>query len=148
MKELSIGVEIHETEKAIHRYIDSCVGPYFSNGLTGAEGMIMLYIFGHADREIGSQDIINAFRINKSSVSEVLSSLQKKGLIELNQSDGDKRRKTIDLTPEGENLRLRLEKEFLEVNRYVERGFSEEEANQLRSYLERIRVNCGGEGKV
>jgi len=143
MKTFPLGVEIKSTAKSIHHLVDQILAPKLRKELTGVEGMVMIYLFGHTDRELGPQDIISFFQINKSSTSELLTNLEKKGLIVLSKSDADKRRKIIDLTSAGEEMRNRFERDIIDVNLEIEKGFSEEELTQLRGFLQRIRTNCG-----
>ena len=91
---------------------------------------------GHAARTIG---------IDKAAVSRALQRLEQSGLARAEIPDGDERRKTWSLTPEGTALHARVLPGALERQRALLAGFSPDEVQQLSDFLSRMLDNLDRE---
>ena len=67
--------------------------------------------------------------------------LEKQGLVTKQMSETDNRFNLVELTDEGKTIVQQGIQIFDEIENAAAAGFTEEEKEQLRSYLERIRLN-------
>ena len=67
--------------------------------------------------------------------------LEKQGLITKQMSETDNRFNHVELTDEGKTIVQQSFLIFDEIENAAAAGFTEEEKEQFRSYLERIRLN-------
>ena len=67
--------------------------------------------------------------------------LEKQGLVTKQMSETDNRYNCVELTAEGKEIVQQGIQIFEEIEDAAAAGFSEEEKEQFRSYLERVRLN-------
>lgn len=97
MKNKKIGRDIHIVSNKIKRKMDAAVHQF---GITHTQFHIMHYIYLQ-DRAVYQKDIENAFNLRRSTVSKILSLLEKKELIAKQSVETDARLKQIALTDKG-----------------------------------------------
>lgn len=137
----SIGYTIRHTSNSIKNYIDQILNERMKDSLTGIEGMTMAFIFRHKREVITARDIMSHSRVNKSTTSETLSGLVKKGYIEMKPYKKDRRVKIIVLTKLGEKINAQFDEIFVEINARIENGLTEEDKANIFHYLEVINEN-------
>lgn len=96
-----IGKDIHKVSNKIRRQIDQIASKY---DLTHSQYAIIVYIIKNKDRDVFQRDIEDEFSIRRSSVSAILSHLEKKGYIERNTVLHDARLKKITATSKAEKV--------------------------------------------
>jgi len=88
---------------------------------------------GASQRELGDE-----LDLDRSTVADLVSRLQRRGLLQRERHDGDRRRNTVELTDAGreqvEELRPRVEA----VEHVLTDGLSPEDRRELRSLLMRV----------
>lgn len=142
MKSRPIGQDIHVTSTAIESYIDQKMMDTGDWPLTGIEGMTLAFL-AEKGEGITMKEVMDHFHIVKSTASQTLSGLVKKGMIELKEDKTDKRKKIINLTKEGRTKQHDLDHRMDQMNQIIEKDFSEEERKTLHTLLEKIRMNLG-----
>ncbi len=85
--------------------------------------------------------ISQAICLDSSTVTGILSRMEKKGLIERVHSETDRRMVNIRIMPAGAALRPAIEKAIREANEEVLRGMPEKDVQQLRARLDKIVEN-------
>ncbi len=146
-----IPLAIRETSKEIGLAFEEAFISGSGGELKPLEGRLLCYLCSHPN--CSSSDIQADHHLVKSTVSELLSSLSSKGLIEYRLSENDRREKVIVVTEFGREAERRKREVIDAFDRAMVEGLSEEEQDQLRSLLNKVRVNAGrrhadGEGKV
>lgn len=139
-----IGRRFRMINNAIRRYVDrtSEMKSELDN-LTCSNG----WIIGHLDhmeklgRDVLQRDFENDFGITRSTVSKVLSLLEKKGMIERVSVSHDARLKKIILTDRSRDISRKMREEFKRTEERLTRGFSDEELKTLCGFLDRIQQN-------
>lgn len=71
------------------------------SGVTRVEGRFLGFIGDHQEEGVISSDLVKHFQLKKSTVSETLSSLERKGFIYFERSKKDARKKGIVLADKG-----------------------------------------------
>ena len=77
-------------------------------GISDTEHLICVFLLGHS--EASQEDAADALRLDKTTTSKALLSLEKKGFVERHDSTIDLRKKCLCLTAAGGNLYDDLEK--------------------------------------
>ncbi len=137
-----IGTAIRRTDHDIKVFVDRKVSSDLPNHLTGIEGLISGYIFRHDN--ISACDVAAHFHLQKGTVSQALTNLEAKKVIEMKVDSEDKRKKIIKLTEEGEKCHKEFEELYLSLIPTIEAGISEEDKEVLLRVCDQIRKNVGG----
>ncbi|MCH5203978.1 MAG: MarR family transcriptional regulator [Oscillospiraceae bacterium] len=139
-----IGIQLRTINNALRRYFDgsSEVLKKLEN-LTCSNKWIMGYLFEAEEegRDVFQRDFENSFGITRSTVSKMLSLLEKKELIRRESVSHDARLKKISLTEKSREFARVMRLEVNEAEEILKSGFSESELEQLRVYFERIQLN-------
>lgn len=127
----------------LHSSMDQAINTAVeSMELTSAQGFLLGFLARH-DTPQCPRDIEEAFRLSHPTVSGLLARLEKKGFIELRTDEKDRRCKRIHLLPKGRECTEKLYASIMETEEKLVEGFSPEERNQFRSFLERSVSNMG-----
>jgi len=103
----------------------------------GAHCKMLHLIYDHNGKT--QQEILKIANITKSTMSEVITEMEKEGYIEKIKSDDDKRQMFIFLTSKGEDIAKIITDYFDEYCIQFMRDFSPEEINQFMKLLEKIK---------
>jgi DNA-binding MarR family transcriptional regulator len=112
--------------------------------ITGIQGWIIGYISRHQNsQDVFQRDIEKEFNVRRSTVSGILNTMEKKGLIIRQTVDFDARLKKITLTPKAVTCNQMILDKLQEVERQLKKGLSDEEIKQFFTTLEKINKNIG-----
>ena len=110
------------------------------NGLTSIQTRILGHL-RHAEEEgrcVFQREIEDIFRIKRSSVTSVLQTLEKKGLIIRESIPEDARVKKLVLTEEAKKMQVCTYHTLGNMEREMRSLFTEEEFEQFLDYMNRI----------
>lgn len=111
-------------------------------GLSPGQPKILEYLSGH---EGSDQKTIAAYcEIEQATVGSILLRMENSGLIERRQQPGNRRSLFVYLTESGRRAAKSLESVFADAEQEALQAFSEEEKEQLRSYLDKICYTLKG----
>lgn len=65
------------------------------------EIQVLLYLIQNADKEVNPSALSEKLYVSRSRITATLTSLRKKGYVEMEMSEGDRRRMRVTLTPKG-----------------------------------------------
>ncbi|MCR1949807.1 MULTISPECIES: MarR family transcriptional regulator [Clostridium] len=131
-----IGRKINILSHKIKRRIGKVSLEY---GISTMQAKILGYIFHQAPkRDIFQKTIEEEFDIRRSSVTSVLSLMEKNGLIERVSVCEDARLKKIILTDKGAEVHKSVYKEIETVESIIYNSLSEEELELFNDILERL----------
>lgn len=141
--EYSIGREIHVLSNRVCRYLDNSKELRHIEEATGKNTWIIGYIAQKEKEGIAvyQRDMENQFGITRSTASKVVNRMVKKGLIERQSVPEDARLKKLVLTERSREIHQRMTAEFRDMEESLVDGFSGEEIEQLRDYLQRMKYN-------
>ncbi len=124
------------------RNIDQKIGFEDAGGrISHIRGLIMIYLSDHEDGTVIQKDLEKALNLQRSSISEMLDTLEEKGLVRRIPSEQDRRQKCVVLTEEGKKEHEAVLRRIRKIEEASVRGFTPEEAAQLRSMLGRVEHN-------
>ncbi|WKY44386.1 MarR family winged helix-turn-helix transcriptional regulator [Eubacteriaceae bacterium ES2] len=137
-----IGFEIKTLSNRIRQYINEVMEK--DPDITGIQGWIIGYISRHQNsQDIFQRDIEKEFNVRRSTVSGILNTMEKKGLIIRQTVDFDARLKKITLTPKAVTCNQLILEKLQEVESQLKKGLSDEEIRQFFKTLEKINRNIG-----
>ena len=137
-----IGFEIRALNNQIKRDVEkSKVFEYCKT--TGLHGWAIGYFFENRDKDVFQRDFENHFSIRRSTASNILSCMEKNGLIIRESVEYDARLKQI-LPTETAIMRHKIfEQEIEKVEASLLNGITEEERETLFKILNKIKSNLG-----
>ena len=128
---------ILDVSKNIRYYFDLAVS---ANGLTSIQTRILghLRCAEETGKSVFQRDIEEVFRIKRSSVTSVLQTLEKKGLIIRESVPEDARVKKLLLTEKAKQLQAGTYHELRAMEQEMRSLFTEEEFEKFLEYMGRI----------
>lgn len=138
-----IGMDIHGLSNMTARYMDNYGHKNLVSSIVSTNGWILGFI-DHSEREgidVFQRDIEEKFNITRSTVSKVVNLMVQKGLIERSPVEYDARLKKLTLTDKSRELADFIHADNEMMDAILTDGFSDEEKNQLVSYLQRMKNN-------
>lgn len=145
MKDIGVGKELALVHHLIKRWVENECQCDLGK-VSMANGHILMYLRDHRDTDVYQKDFEEAFCITRSTASKIISLMETKGIVERCSVAGDARLKKIVLTELGEKMAQNIVDGRATMEKKMVDGFSEEELNQLFTYLQRIKdnINKGG----
>lgn len=141
MERERIGLQLRALNNLIRRYFDSSNQRREIERVTGNNGWIIGYLANHAEQEIYQKDIEDHFTLNRSTVSKVLSLMERKELVRREPVAQDGRLKRIVLTEKALEIQEVMMLEGEKMEHALTEGFSEKELANLSDYLKRMKKN-------
>lgn len=143
MNSRKLGVEIHIADLMLKREGDACEEIYNEKQLTGTHGYILGYLARRKNAPVYQKDIEAHFGIRRSSASNVLTLMEKNGLVERCAVNQDARLKRIVMTQKGWALHQDTVKAFERISQKALEGVSAEDLDVFYDVLNRIQRNLG-----
>ena len=109
------------------------------DAFNGAQGKI-LYCLWQGEK-LTATEISKKSGLAKTTLSAMLARMDEQGLIAIEESPKDKRSVCISLTPAAEALKAEYDAVTREIEDIYYKGFTDEEVEQLESFLRRILDN-------
>lgn len=141
MHKRKIGFEIKSTSNRISRQILYFSAINESERLTGMHGWVLGFLYDNRDRDIFQKDLENIIETRKSSITNMLQTMEQNGLIVRQSVDKDARLKKIVLTQKGIDLQSRIKYTLNNFEENLKEGISNEEIEVFYKVLEKINKN-------
>ena len=109
--------------------------------LTDIQGHVLMFILNHENGLVHQNDLEKKFGVKKSTISGILSRLEKNGYIIRKTDNADSRFNNLVLTEKAHSVEKALEDNKKIVTKKLLSGFSEEEFNRLVNSLNKIYEN-------
>lgn len=139
-----VGLRLRMISNAIRRYLDgNSELKEELDKLTCSNKWIIGYLYEaeQEDRDIFQKDFEEKFGITRSTVSKMLSLLEKKELVRRVIVSHDARLRKIVLTEKSRELGRAMCGEVNEIEEKLVKGFSQAELNQMNAYFDRLEKN-------
>ena len=134
-----IGRYIHILSRQIKRKIDEAVSKY---NATAVQCSFIVFIFEkNKSGSTYAKDIESRFNMRRATVAEILSLMEKNGLIARQTINADGRLKEITLTNKSIDIKKNIDKEIKKVEKNLKNGLSDCEINQFMKTLEIMMDN-------
>ena len=130
-RDVPLGPMIHQIDRLMFRNLSSRVRAEGLDEVTLMHGWVMRYLYENRDRVICQKDIEHTFDIRRSTVTNIIQLMEKKGYVERRSVPGDARLKCVSLTAKGEENHLQMEHliSMLEKEQVID--ITEEELDSL-----------------
>lgn len=131
-----VGRKINILSQKVKRKIGKVSSEY---GISSIQAKILGYIYANIEKkDIFQKTIEEEFDIRKSSVTSVLTLMEKNGLIKRVSVSGDARLKKLTLTDKGIEIHKSIYKEIENLENTISDTLTDKELDQFDEYLVRL----------
>lgn len=142
MEECYIGKETRKLSNQIYRRLSHTISKV-NPSLTVSQVWILNDLASHSGKYICQRDMEDWYTVRRSTMSQALSQLEKKGYISRSVSAEDARRKLLTITEKGEAVQKQLMALVREEEQSFVAGVSEEEYACFWRVLDQVQKNVG-----
>lgn len=146
MKEIILTHEEFRNQKAVMiGFVAHQLEVYNNNrfaplGVTHSQAKMLVRLSGAPDGRLSQSEFLN-MGLRGSTVTTILTNLEKSGFIRRVASEEDARAKFIEITPKGKEIQQTALKNILDLEGLLTQGFSEEEKTLFGKLLKRSVEN-------
>lgn len=144
MKDKSISLEIKKIDSLIVRKIMAYNKDAIYH-LTPVQIVVIKYLIKNKDSVVYQKDIEKKLGLRKSTVSGILGTMIKNGIITRNDSTNDLRSKEIRLTETGYKLDKVMRKKAFEFEKLLQSNINKEDLEVFYKVTKQIQENLEGE---
>lgn len=141
----NLGYEIKTLARMMKQFIDGTEFMRTNEQMTGMQGWVLGYFTHHEGKDIYQKDLEAEFRVRRSTMTQLLNTMESGGLIERVESEKDRRLKKIVPTPLARDYMRRSEEAINLAESQLTKGFTKQEIDTFYSFIERCKYNLGGE---
>lgn len=134
-----IPAQLRRVDNLIFRKINQFARANGVEQATPMHGWIIEYLYRHRDEQVFQRDIEREFSITRSTVTNILQLMERKGYIRRQSVPQDARLKQLVLTEEGVLFHEKTILSFHQTDDYVAGLLTEEENAQLLQLLNKLR---------
>ncbi len=135
------GVEIHRTEHMMSRKLEAKVREQGIDEVTLTHGWIIRFLYENRDRDIYQKDIEKYFLVGRSTVTNSIKLMEKRGVVRREFVECDARLKKVILTEKGMQAHETIEAVIEGLNASILDGIEEEDAKVFLKVIRKIREN-------
>ena len=140
-KRQRVGPAIHKLNHMMNRNITAYVRMLGIDEVSVTNGWIIRYLYENRDRDIFQKDIEKRFSIGRSTVTNTIQLMEKKGYIRRDAVESDARLKKVVLTEQGMELHNSMRKVSKELDERTLEGISDEELRTFFEVIEKLEKN-------
>lgn len=139
--ERQIGFELRILSNLIKRHIDNSAARAEIESVTGTNMWVIIYLVHHRDEDIFQRDIEQKFSVRRSTMSNILALMEKKGLIIRESVPQDARLKKLVLTEKALVLHEMMEKDRRETEKLITAGLTDDEIEAFLATVAKMKKN-------
>lgn len=136
-----VGFAVRRLSNLIKRDVESSKQRMGFDPLTDVNGWAIGYLFDNQDKDIFQKDFENKFSIRPSTASNILKTMEQKGLIQRISVETDARLKKIVLTDKAIEIHKKVILEIEEREKRLKSGISDEELKVFFSVMKKLSAN-------
>lgn len=110
-------------------------------GFTISQLAAVGFLFYQDGQEVYQRDLESFFKLRRSTVSSLLSTLEKKDILRRVPVPHDARLKKLVLTQKGRDIGTQVQQQFLRLNHLLIQGLTPEEKLTFSQILEKVEYN-------
>ncbi len=133
---------VRDTHFRIRQFLRDYATESLEPHMSWVEVLVLSYIYDHQDKKCRAKDVVDHTTLSKASVSQALTLLQGKGMIQVSIYKKDRRVKYLALEEEGKTLVERFRETFDQMVASLEQGITKEEKEITLRVLALLRENC------
>lgn len=140
----TIGYQIRLIHNQVHKIMEAKRTENENDlALTGMQRWTIGFLKEHEKEEVYQKDIEAAFQVSRATASNMLSVMERKGLVERLPVEHDARLKRLVLTERGSAIIERASADVREVENLLVTGLTEEEIVAFNQTLKKVLANLG-----
>lgn len=149
-KEGNVGYKLRLLHNQIHKRLEYHKEQNESEcgELTRMQRFTIGYLYRNRDKEIYQRDIETEFAISRATASNMITVMERKGLLVREAVEHDARLKKLVLTEQSIRMHHRIEEDIWETERLLTQGMSVDDKRQLHLYLDAMIQNLVAEEGV
>ena len=144
-REKYLGVEISKVSNLLKRDFGTNSVRQRIEEATGKNGWIIGYLVEHLDEDIYQKDIESVFSLRRSTVSNMLKLMERKGYVDRLPVDNDARLKKLVPTQKALDIHRRMVEELQKREQLLRQNITAEELDTFFAVLQKLRRNMGEE---
>lgn len=144
--EEKIGFEIRKLDHMLARNLQAQVKTARIDEVTLMHGWIIRYLYANRDMDIFQKDIERYFSIGRSTVTNIIQLMEKKGFIVRESVEYDARLKKVVLTRKGIQNHESLERLIESLDNSLIEGITEEELSVFHFVIGKLTENLTKQG--
>lgn len=141
-KDLKIGMEIKKLDNTVHRAITCYAKKSGMDEVTLMHGWIIRYLAENSEKEVFQKDIEQKFSICRSTVTNIIQLMEKKGYIARESVEHDARLKKVILTDKGKETHSKMEFLAEQLEHRLVEDISGEEMEVFLKVVNKIQENA------
>ena len=141
MQNKRLSFELHRSSRLVKRHMDNDASKRYVEKMTGTHGWAIGFFYHNRDRDVFQKDFEQEFNIRRSTASNILSLIEKNGLIKRESVPYDARLKKITLTQKAMDVQSIVDKAFENLEGTMRQGISEEELEVFFRVIDKINNN-------
>lgn len=136
-----LSFELHRSSRLVKRYMDNDASKMYVEKMTGTHGWAIGFFFHNRDKDIFQKDFEQEFNIRRSTASNILSLIEKNGLIKRESVPYDARLKKITLTQKALDVQSVVDDAFEKLEDKLRKDISEEDLQVFFRVIDKINSN-------
>ena len=141
-KKRDLGQWICHASRLFRRQMDQSIAAAMGDDaeevFSGRNLWVLRYVKEHEGEDVYQRDLEKAFRLRRSTISNMIDLMVKKQYLVRESVEGDKRLKRLRLTEKGEAIHREVAQSVFELETTLRGQFSAGEYNELIALLERL----------
>ena len=137
----TIGYEVRTLDNLLFRMLLAYSAKAGMDELTMMHGWIIRYLYENREQDIFQKDIEQRFAVGRSTVTNLIQLMEKKGFVKRESVKQDARLKKVILTEKGIASQESFEDIVEHIEEELSEGISEEELHIFYKVLDRINQN-------
>ena len=137
----SIGMECRCVSNLVRRKMGETDAIKVSQELTGMHGFVIGYLYNNQQQEVYQKDLEKRFEIRRSTATQMLTLMEKNGLILRQPVPHDARLKKLVLTDKAIELHKQVVKEIEKVESLLTSGITQDELATFFAVMDKVKAN-------
>ena len=146
-REDTIGFRVRDLSNAIKR-LRPCAQDSAEAGIEGftrVQGWVIGYLYEHREADVYQRDMEKQFSVSRPTMTEILKSMEKNGLIMRTHDESDARLKKISLTDKSLALHEEHERMVERFEAQMRKGVSDAELKAFFATIQKLKANITNE---
>lgn len=140
-KENDIGFVVRRLSNLIKRDVEKSKIRLGLDPVTGVNGWAIGYLYENRERDIFQKDFENQFSIRSSTASNILKTMEQKGLIERISVESDARLKKIVLTEKAIEIHKKIIEKISEREKRLRQDISKDDLETFFKVMKKLSAN-------
>lgn len=140
-REKRVGLSIKRLDHMMGRNLGACVKEAGIDEVTLMHGWILRYLYENRDRDIFQKDIEKHFSVGRSSVTNVIQLMEKKGYLRRESVESDARLKKVVLSEKGIQNHNVIEGMVDQLNERTMEDITDEELDIFFKVMRKLEEN-------